>query len=256
MSSDTWEAIELQRSQSMIRYLMVVAILLSLVMPTYAKRTSDYYGAGLCKKANYKCVTIKRGQSWERMFPDALQRDLVQRLNRSDTYLHRGRKIVVPVSFENLTMYDISPFPLKIKKTNEKMIIVNQNLLAWGAYNVNGELVYWGPISSGKDYCRDIGRSCRTVTGIFYVFSKKGEECRSNIYPVGRGGSKMPYCMFFHKGYALHGSNQVRGYRDSHGCVRLFTRDAKWLNHNFVEIIHGKWDLGTKVVVQKLIDEK
>lgn len=188
------------------------------------------------------------------MFPDERERDLVQRLNRSDTYLYRGRKIVIPEKFAHLTAIDIAPFALKIKAPGEKLIIVNQNLLAWAAYNPEGVLVHWGPISSGKDYCRDIGRSCKTITGIFYVFNKKGAGCESNIFPIGRGGSSMPYCMFFHKGFALHGSKEVVGYRASHGCVRMFTRDAKWLNENFVDVVHHRYDLGTKVVVQKLIE--
>lgn len=115
----------------------------------------------------------------------------------------------------------------------------------------------WGPISSGKDYCSDIGRSCKIKTGIFYVFNKQDKRCKSRVFPVGRGGAKMPYCMFYYKGYALHGSHEVPGYRASHGCVRLFTRDAKWLNQNFVELStkHNNFK-GTKVIVQRLINSK
>lgn len=238
----------------MNKQLITVVISLFFMMSSYGKSTSPYYGVGLCDQKGYKCVTVSKSQSWQQMFPDERERDLVQRLNRSDTYLYRGRKIVVPENFEHLTLLDISPFSRKIKSPDEKVIIVNQDLLAWGAYNANGELVYWGPISSGKDYCSDIGRSCRTITGIFYVFNKKDESCRSNIYPVGEGGAQMPYCMFFHKGYALHGSKEVLGHRDSHGCVRMFTRDAQWLNQNFVDVVHHKWDLGTKVIVQKITE--
>jgi lipoprotein-anchoring transpeptidase ErfK/SrfK len=39
--------------------------------------------------------------------------------------------------------------------------------------------------------------------------------------------------MFFHRGYALHGSYDVPGYNASHGCVRMFVKDAKWLNQEF-----------------------
>jgi len=238
-----------------------IIIFLSLLFCTFsvhvyakknAKPISEYYGKGLCNKAGYKCIRISRGQSWQRLFPDAKERDLVQRLNRSNTYLYRGRTIVIPLNLKNLGLADISPFPLKIKRPNEKLIIINQNLLAWGAYNPEGQLMFWGPISSGKNYCRDIGRSCLTITGIYYVFNRKGPGCRSNIFPVGRGGSHMPYCMFFYKGYALHGSKEVHGYRDSHGCVRLFTRDAKWLNEHFIDVVENRGDMGTKIVIQKL----
>ena len=64
----------------------------------------------------------------------------------------------------------------------------------------------------------------------------------------------MPYCMYFHKGVALHGSEDIPGYRASHGCIRMFTRDAKWLNENFVESSNAErnHNLGTKVVVRPL----
>jgi len=240
----------------MKKYIVIFLSLLFCVFSVYAvqpeKTISEHYGVGLCSKADYKCITVPRGQSWERMFPNGRERDLVQRLNRSDTYLYRGRKLVIPVDLKNTSLADISPFPLKIERPNEKVIIINQNLLAWGAYNSDGELVFWGPVSSGKNYCRDIGRSCLTITGIFYVFNKKGPGCRSNIFPVGRGGSHMPYCMFFYKGYALHGSKEVHGYRASHGCVRLFVRDAQWLNKHFIDVIENPGDFGTKIVIQRL----
>ena len=234
--------------------IITVSILLLHSVFVYSANNSSYYGVGLCNKPGFKCITVKRGQSWQAMFPDEHTRDLVQRLNRTDTYLHRGRKLVVPIDPQSLTLFDISPFPKKIKPPHEKVIIVNQDLLAWGAFNPDGQLIKWGPIASGKDFCPDINRGCRTVTGVFYMFNKQGGDCESNTFPVGRGGSSMPYCMFFFKGYAMHGSKEVVGRRASHGCVRMFTRDAKWLNHHFVEIMHHSNDLGTKVIVQKITE--
>ena len=35
--------------------------------------------------------------------------------------------------------------------------------------------------------------------------------------------------MYFHEGWAIHGSNSVPGYPASHGCVRLPRADALWL---------------------------
>ncbi len=242
----------------MKKYLIIFISLLLCTFSIYAKKTastSEYYGLGLCNKPGYKCIRVKRSTTWKKMFPNSRELDIVQRLNRTDTYLYRGRKLVVPDNFQNVTLASISPFPLKIKSPKEKLIIVDQNLLAVGAYDSDGNLLFWGPIASGKDYCPDIRRSCRTITGIYYVFNKKGYKCRSNIFPIGRGGSHMPFCMFFYKGYALHGSKEVYGFRDSHGCVRLFTRDAKWLNENFVDIAHATGEKGTKIVVQKLKDK-
>lgn len=222
-----------------------------------ANNNNTYYGKGLCGKPDYYCVKVKGGQSWRKLFPDPIKRDIVQRVNRTNMYLWRGKTIAIPRDLNNITKYDVAPFPRKITEQDQRLIIVDQEKLAWGAYNRKGELVNWGPISSGKNFCGDIRRSCNTQTGIFYVFNKQDKRCRSRVFPVGRGGAKMPYCMFFYKGFALHGSNEVPGYRDSHGCVRLFTKDAKWLNQNFVELAtEDNGFKGTRVVVQKLTTSK
>lgn len=106
----------------------------------------------------------------------------------------------------------------------------------------NGKVVRSGKASGGSNYCKDIGRSCRTPSGSYHVISKGGADCVSSRYPVGRGGAKMPYCMFFSKYYAVHGSYDVPNYNASHGCIRVHPHDAKWLHSNFMSI-------GTKVIV-------
>jgi L,D-transpeptidase ErfK/SrfK len=215
-------------------------------------RHSEYFAKGLCSKPGYKCVKVTRGMSWKKMFSNPVHLDIVQRINRTNMRLWRGRMIAVPENLNDLTLHDVSPFPIKIKKREDKLVVVDQDKLAWAAYNADGHLAKWGPISSGKDYCSDIGRSCKTQTGAFYVFNKKGAKCSSNIFPVGRGGAEMPYCMFFYRGFAMHGSNEVPGYRASHGCIRLFTRDAKWLSENFTEVRQPNGSKGTQVIIQEV----
>lgn len=235
--------------------LLFGSIFWGVVSLSHAADKPIYYGPELCQYPQYDCVRVKRSQSWERMFPDERQRDLVQRLNRTYNYLWAGKVIVVPKNLNEITWKDISPFPLKIKpKEPIKQIIIDQDKLAYGAYDAEGNLVKWGPVSSGSDRCSDNSSpTCRTKTGIFRVFSKEDQRCKSNMFPVGRGGAKMPYCMYFHKGLALHGSNDIPGRRASHGCIRMFTRDAKWLNLNFVELSNEKNQfLGTRVIVRPL----
>ena len=166
--------------------------------------------------------------------------------------LRVGMKVAIPKDLKKLSIWDISPFPKYLEQfKGQTSIIVDQKKLAWGAYNTDGELQWWGPISSGKNYCPDVKRNCYTVTGEFYVFNKDGPACVSSKFPVGRGGAKMPYCMFFYRGFAVHGSNEVPGYRESHGCIRIFKEDAKWLNHTFITL-PSKEDnnKGTLIVVQ------
>jgi len=230
----------------MKKFLLVLLSILILPVVNAAK----YYGTDLCAYPQYTCIKVKRGQNWKKLFPDPKQRDIVQRLNRSYNYLWYGKIIVVPKNLEHLSVFDISPFPLKLKNVHEKQIIVDQDKLAWGAYDAGGNLVKWGPISSGRDKCVDSNGSCRTITGVFRFFSKENKHCRSNTFDNAR----MPYCMYFYKGFALHGSNDVPGRRASHGCVRMFTRDAKWLNHHFVELSNeGNNHLGTKVIVRPIV---
>jgi lipoprotein-anchoring transpeptidase ErfK/SrfK len=120
--------------------------------------------------------------------------------------------------------------------------IFNPNTLSWKAINEHGKVIRTGKASGGKKYCSDIGRSCKTPSGVYRVWSKGGPGCRSSRYPVGRGGAPMPYCMYYSKNYAIHGSYEVPHHNASHGCVRVSPSDARWLSHNFMKI-------GTKVII-------
>lgn len=228
-----------------------LAVCLLLSASSAFSASIAYFGTSLCAYPQYECIKVQKGQSWQTLFPDPEQRDLVQRLNRTYNAIWYGREIVVPKNLASTTLRDISPFPLTVQDIGEKQIIVDQDKLAWAAYDKHGNLVKWGPISSGRDRCSDSPNMCRTLTGIFRVFSKENEKCRSNSLD----GAPMPYCMFFHKGFALHGSNDIPGYRASHGCVRMFTQDAIWLNHEFVKVGNedNNW-MGTKVTVLPLLD--
>lgn len=196
------------------------------------------YGAQICKDSGYKCVKVKKGQSWAKLFPNASERDLVMRLNRVNTKLRPGTVIAVPEGLANLTLMDISPFPLKISSPNRTTVVVDQGKLAWGAYDSSGSLVKWGPMSGGQKFCSDIKEECHTPAGQFIAFRKEGEDCKSTQFPVEKdgGGAPMPFCVFFNGGIAFHGSDTVPGYNASHGCVRMYTEDAQWLNNEFVEL--------------------
>ena len=121
--------------------------------------------------------------------------------------------------------------------------IFNPKTLTWKALNDRGEVVRVGKGSGGRRYCSDIRRGCRTPSGIYRIISKGSSGCRSSRYPVGKGGAPMPYCMFFSKYYAIHGSYDVPNYNASHGCVRVTPASASWLSRNFIRV-------GTKVVIQ------
>lgn len=208
---------------------------------TFAQR---YYGANLCGYSGFKCIKIKRGDTWESLFHNYREREIVKRLNRMNMPVKYRSWIVVPTNLSKLKLIDLSPFPAHRQTNGKKLILVSLSAQAFGAYDASGQLVHWGPVSGGKGYCPDVGRNCTTSVGHFKVFRKQGPECISSKFPVEtNGGAPMPYCMHFNGGYALHGST-LPGYHASHGCVRLFFEDAKWLNQGFI-------NMGTPVLVTR-----
>lgn len=126
--------------------------------------------------------------------------------------------------------------------TRERVIIVNPRIHAWGAYSEDGRLLNSGVATSGRSWCSDIGRPCRTKTGAFRINSLGSENCISSKFPVGEGGAPMPFCMYFNGGQGIHGSNEVREANLSHGCVRVSVSDARWIRYNFAR-------LHTKVII-------
>lgn len=215
----------------MVRGMRATVFFIGLLLFNHAVYAG--YGSQICNSPPYECYKVQRGDSWNSLFPDDGQRDLIMRINRMNTRLHPGMRIAVPSDPNNLDPATYSPFPLQISPPGSKTIIVSLSDLAFGAYDYRGTLQYWGPVSGGKGYCPDVHRGCHSPSGRFAIYHKQGAGCFSTKYPVGKGGAKMPYCMFFHGGYALHGSYEVPGYNASHGCVRMFIGDAKWLNEEF-----------------------
>lgn len=210
-----------------------------------------------CHSAEYECQRIKRRETWKTLFPDERERDIVMRINHTNHGLYQGMLIRVPRNLATANLLDFSPLPMQLEDAEEKTIVFDPKVFAWGAYDSDGSLVRWGPASGGSGWCRDIGRSCRTKSGSFRIYSMGSSNCISSKFPVPRGGAPMPYCMFFNGGQALHGSpgEVVKG-NVSHGCVRLFVQDAEWLRYDFVEPPSEYNDYkGTKVIVKSYGDD-
>jgi hypothetical protein len=189
-----------------------------------------------------KTVKKTAAETWEELFPDAAVRELAMKLNRLNVPLKKGMLIAVPKNLSGKTLQDFSPFPKWIKATDGKMMIFNPAFLAWAAYKPNGEMLRWGPAIGGMDRCLDTWRRCRTVVGTWKIIRIGDANSRSHVYPVGCGRKDkpcalMPWFMQFEAhGYGFHGSDKLVGKHASHGCVRLFTNDAEWLNQHFVEM--------------------
>jgi lipoprotein-anchoring transpeptidase ErfK/SrfK len=81
---------------------------------------------------------------------------------------------------------------------------------------VNGAARYNWPVSTARP-------GYRTPTGTFKPTALVRYH-RSSIYE----GSPMPYSIFFLRGYAIHGSYEIKhlGRPASHGCIRLHPANA------------------------------
>jgi len=150
-----------------------------------------------------------------------------------------------------IPIYAYASFPSSIPPEGQKQIIVDPQTHMWAAYDEDGYLVKKGMATAGSNYCRDLGRSCRTKVGTFRIESLGDADCKSHRFPLPRGGAPMPYCMFFHNGQALHGSNAVVPANASHGCVRLHVKDARWIRFHFAEEPTANNEgLGTIVIIK------
>lgn len=199
-------------------------------------------------EVGWRCITVTQGYSWANL-PDLADdepyRDFVQRYNRQNTQLKTDQLLVLPPVETNWT--DLSPLPeylvfLGYEVESNDVIVFSPRELAWGHY-LAGRLVAWGPAVGGKDWCPDIGRSCRTTTGIYKFIEVAGSNRRSSAYPVGCAlrdsdgniksrskCAKMSYFMrFTDGGQGLH-ARDMAGANASHGCIGLFRRDIEYLN--------------------------
>ncbi|MBK5966639.1 L,D-transpeptidase [Thiocystis minor] len=88
-------------------------------------------------------------------------------------------------------------------------------------YSVNGKTFKTGPISSGTT-------GYPTPTGKFAVLGKEKYKVSSRYTNQLGMQAWMPYAIQFHGPYFLH-EGWLPGYPDSHGCVRLGEKDARFL---------------------------
>lgn len=233
-----------------MRIITLFSLLFFSCFTFISAQASDYlYAISLCNQPGYHCVWTQRGQTWSNLFPDPNQRDIVMRVNRMNTRIYAGMPLAIPDNLDNVDIMDLSPMARQIPAPGRKVVIFNPQVNAFGAYDADGQLVRWGPAAGGRDWCSDLDRPCHTTGGTYTIYTKSGVNCKSSIFPIPKGGAPMPYCMFFHGGYAIHGSPEVPGFNASHGCIRVFFGDAQWLNQDFVDV-SGDGYPGTKVVVE------
>lgn len=123
-----------------------------------------------------------------------------------------------------------SDTPKTMNTGGSKVFVFNPRSLTWTVYGSNGQIIRSGHAVGGRGYCPDIRRGCRTPVGSYRIYQKAGPNFKSSKYPVPHGGAPMPWAMFFHGHYAIHGANSVPNYNASHGCIRVYPSDARYLS--------------------------
>jgi hypothetical protein len=125
-------------------------------------------------------------------------------------FIMRCRAIIIAGALSLLIGVDSAEARLEImvEKASQRMIVIQ-----------DGYMRYIWPISTGRD-------SLETPNGTYTPQRLERSWFSSEYY-----NSPMPYAIFFHNGYAIHGSyaiNQLGG-PASHGCVRLHPHHAALL---------------------------
>ncbi len=98
------------------------------------------------------------------------------------------------------------------------------------------EVLHEWPISSGR-------RGYYTPTGMYYP-QWRARMWRSRQYD----GAPMPYAVFFHRGYAVHGTyaTGLLGRPASHGCIRLSNKNAA----RFFKLVGQHGMESTQIIVE------
>lgn len=153
-------------------------------------------------------------------------------LNRMEKRrLRPNTQIVIP-ECASAEFNAYSPFPENINflQCIPKTVLVSQRVQAFALYE-NGNLIKWGPVSTGKG-------STRTPNGLNYGNYK----AKRKISTVDESWI-MPYYFNFmnYEGIGTH-EYSLPGYPASHGCVRMYRDDAKFIYNwaDMWEIDHGK----------------
>jgi len=211
----------------------------------------------------YRSVVIKGGEG--RKFLSQLRSEIGEekmaallKLNRLDAqHLRAGLTLVIPEQVDDLTA--ISPFPHRVETVHEipKLVLVSLRVQAFGAYEY-GNLVRWGPTSSGK-------KASPTPAGLYHT-NWKSKSTRSSI----NNEWLLPW--YFNldnqRGISFH-QYDLPGYPASHGCLRLLADDAAWIygwadqwtlstDRRRVEtygtpvIVFGKYDYGKQAPWKRL----
>lgn len=167
----------------------------------------------------YRFELIRGGiKEWRRRF-DPSQLRLLEKLNRCDlAHLTQLDAVVAPARwYANELLYSPLPRWSSWAAQHTKALVVHKSAQVFGGYE-HGQLVRWGPISSGR-------QSLPTPSGLFHL-NWKSRGRHSTVDPDWY----LPWSFNFQnqRGLSFH-EYLLPGYPASHACIRLLKRDARWL---------------------------
>lgn len=151
--------------------------------------------------------------------PSPEQTTVLEVLNRADAGQFSKLPVLVMPDVWLPDVLSYSPFPDHYAWGREhgKLLVVDQPFQAFAAYE-RGQLVRWGPVSSGR-------RQSQTPSGLLHLnWRSRGRH--STVDPDWY----MPWYFNFlnERGLSLH-EYTLPGRPASHACIRLLERDARWL---------------------------
>ncbi|MCM8568261.1 L,D-transpeptidase [Gramella jeungdoensis] len=172
-------------------------------------------------EVNYKLDSLNSTVAVDSLFKSYNEDQLktILALNRMEKRRLRPEKPIVIPECASADFNTYSPFPkdLYFLKCIPKTVLISQRVQAFGLYE-NGELIKWGPVSTGK-------RSTRTPNGLNYGNYK----AKRKISTVDESWILPYYFNFMNfEGIGVH-QYALPGYPASHGCVRLYMDDARFI---------------------------
>lgn len=219
---------------------LALAICIGLLICSCEKRSSDSIDPNLQEKLdgdtiqnpgkekvapklviNYKIDSLKTKvelDSFKNQYSEADQQ-IIYALNRIESSRVRvGTNLVVPDTLLS-DLINYSPFPSKLDVITDipKTVLISQRIQGFALYE-DGNLVKWGPISSGK-------KSTPTPNGLHYGNYK----AKRKISTVNADWILPYYFNFMNfEGVGVH-QYLLPGYPASHACVRLTMDDAQYI---------------------------
>tara|TARA_R100000935_G_C2837255_1_gene168857 strand:+ start:320 stop:1276 length:957 start_codon:yes stop_codon:yes gene_type:complete len=170
---------------------------------------------------NYKVDSLKTSvelDSFKNRYSES-QLKVIYAINRVEANKVRvGKSIVIPDTMFN-DLFNYSPFPKKLDIVSgiPKTVLISQRVQGFALYE-NGNLIKWGPVSSGKN-------STPTPNGLHYGNYK----AKRKVSTVDEAWILPYYFNFMNfEGVGVH-QYELPGYPASHACVRLYMEDAQYI---------------------------